>query len=213
MKEVYIHVGLPRTATTFLQNEVFPKLKLNYLLYLPLKGNIVDGKNLISDESLAGYSYIIGSNNASNKDIAKRLHDLYPKAKIIVVFREKNKWLKSFYKQFLVESERRKLVKNYEDWYAKVYGDKFLEFKEYENYLKELFDDVLVLHFEEFKKDHKKFVKNICDFIGVKVPEYKIKKVNISFSEKHYRFLRFCDKFPFDHLSNLADGIFRKILK
>src|SRR5258706_14314689 len=108
--DLYIHVGYPKTGTTFLQNEIFPKLQeVNYiksLLIRPetsriirqdefsfdydqiqnnLERHFVKGKNVLSNEGLIGDFFLCKLVN--NKLIADRLKRLFPNAKIIISLR------------------------------------------------------------------------------------------------------------------------------
>ncbi len=125
MKKTLIHVGLHKTASTFLQSSVWPLLsnftylsrpytqhnhafnQLQYAddsLYDPdmLKQELAKIPNenlLISDESFSGkplsFSYI------NRSIIAQRLHDQFPDAEIILFLRDQNDIIKSHYSSYI----------------------------------------------------------------------------------------------------------------
>jgi len=186
--EIFIHVGLPKTGTTFLQEKVFPKMDVNFIC----KENLVTAKlsldkvNLISDEDLSHKIDIFGSNKY---EVANRIHRMFPNAKIIVVFREKEKWLKSLYNQYLKAFYRPYIP--FEKFRNIVVESGALEFEKYEQHLKNLFDDVLVLQFEDMKKDVYGFVSKICEFMGVDVPDFDTTPVNVSLNERQLKLIQF----------------------
>ena len=123
-REVYIHIGYPKTGTTFLQNEIFPKLnEVHYIRsdrirpetskimrqeefsfdYEQVKNNLekhlVDGKNLISNEGFMG-NLLVGK-AINNKLIADRLAFLFPNVKIIITIRNQYDLVESLYKQYI----------------------------------------------------------------------------------------------------------------
>lgn len=124
MRELYIHVGLHRTATTFLQLEVFPKLKgINYIpqrkIYstilreISMKDQLVfseektknqlsnyftEDRNLISAESLCGSPFIQYTNRSN---ILRKIYNMFPEAKIIVGVRAQKDIIASIYKYYV----------------------------------------------------------------------------------------------------------------
>lgn len=128
MKEVFLHIGLHKTGTTFLQEKVFPLFKdityltrpytqhnfaFNKLQYaddsLYCKEDILhelekinSNRLLISDESFSGkplnFSYI------NRSIIAKRLKEIFPDAKIMIFIRGQQELLFSHYSQYVSES-------------------------------------------------------------------------------------------------------------
>jgi hypothetical protein len=115
MKTV-LHIGLPKTGTTFLQQKVFSSMEHEGLLYNPnplmkiikkyfdnkvdiLKVKIELGKLnantlFLSEEgfSVQGYSFEYGEN-------LLKLKSIFPDASIILFFRYQPDWLLSMYKQ------------------------------------------------------------------------------------------------------------------
>ena len=124
---LFVHVGLMRTGTTFLQREIFPKLKsvqyvdgweaarhLHRLVheedasfdlsqtqeyFYPL---IKSGPSLISNELLSGNPYYLDANQPRTTD---RLAQLFPHARIIVTIRRQDRLLQSLYLKRLRDGE------------------------------------------------------------------------------------------------------------
>lgn len=208
---MYIHVGLPKTGTSFLQKEVFPKIKeIDYfgkeqIITANMKKN---KKNLYSDEGLSSIN-IEGENIYK---IVERIQKIYPKAKIIITLRKKEEWKKSYYNQTI-----KKIRKNGEDtlsyaeWEKKVFPRKNIDYEIYVAHLKKLFDDVLVLDYELLKKNPKAYVKKICDFMGVKMPPFKNKVVNKSLKNKQLKLLNWVRKIKIKTAYNITKTILGKI--
>lgn len=123
MKDVYIHIGLHKTASTFLQEKVFPHFTNTTLLTRPYTqhnhafnklqyaddslydkeemitelSKINGDRILISDESLSGKPLIFCYINRTI--IANRLKDIFPDAKIILFIRGQRDILMSHYYQ------------------------------------------------------------------------------------------------------------------
>jgi hypothetical protein len=110
--EVFLHIGAPKTASTFLQKEIFcwwPSMEYRndlWLSYLVLmkKGR----KYLISNETLMGRPW----NRDPRADFSWRgergiiiegLSRLFPRAQILVCFRKHADFVLSLYKQYLHE--------------------------------------------------------------------------------------------------------------
>ena len=191
-------MGLHRTGTTFLQKHVFPRIKgikyygrhdnnpyaRNYCL---LVNDNDDKPILISDEGLSNYNYL-DYDECSPYKIADRLKLLFPHAKIIVVFRKKEEWVKSLY-NFYVKAGGNK---DFNTWRKEIFKD--IDFMKYENYLKNLFDDVLVLWYEKLKENPKEFVRDICDFIGAPMSDFDLIWENPSFSERANRAILYVNR-------------------
>jgi len=170
MKQFYLHIGLPRTGTSFLQNEVFKKLPIHYkhdMLTVDEFG-LRDGINLLSHEDLCGKIYL------PTKLDRLGFFSYYSKykPKIIMGIREQESLHKSMYNILL--------------WlgYSKSFQDakKHLEYKynvdEIVNQVHTYFDDVFIYHFDDFKKNNEKVVSDICDFLNVDIPNVNFHVVN-----------------------------------
>ena len=125
-KQIYIHAGLHKTASTFLQHKIFPKLDSKRIYFVkredPMSAtihqyvlteneeeagqlftHIVDWlrqvpqqKILISSESYAGDPY---ENYSNFQSVNQRLLKIFPGAEIILVLRNQIDWILSLYKQ------------------------------------------------------------------------------------------------------------------
>lgn len=190
--KIVIHIGMHKTGTTFLQQEVFSKIpNINYQNKINLSTKVEEGKiNLFSDENLDGGSYRLFAKNENRINILKNLHTLFPNAYIILCIRNKKTWLYSAYKQYIVAYKSC----TFEEYKERL--DKgFLDFDEYIKKLDKLwFDNVYVCHFEDLKRNPKQFVKGICDFIGVEPPKFKNKKVYKGITDGQVKFIRLYDK-------------------
>ena len=77
----YIHVGIHRTGSTFLQNIIFPKLS--------------NSKSIFSNEAISGSFFSPGYEDA------RELKSLCPDVKIIIVLRNQHSLINSFYSLYL----------------------------------------------------------------------------------------------------------------
>jgi hypothetical protein len=194
-KKLFIHVGLHKTGTTFLQKQIFPNIpNVNYYgpymngILIPnfvLNVKVPENKTtIISCEGLSGHPGF-SFNECSREEIADRLHSLYPHSKIIIVTRKKERWVDSLYKQYIKMGGTMK----YEDWRNENLSDEFFHIDEYIEYLKTLFDDVLVMDFQLLKSDPDVFIQELCKYMNVQVPEYKLIKENISLNKRQTKFI------------------------
>ncbi|MEO1435235.1 MAG: hypothetical protein AAFV80_06830 [Bacteroidota bacterium] len=125
MPDTFIHIGMPKTGSTFLQTSVFPKLEGFH--FIPRKQlvamdaysqllaaddslyreeRLIEWRDalpekpfLLSDESLSGKLLHWQSSNRSQ--VARRLQRLFPDAKILLVLRGQQSLILSMYKEYL----------------------------------------------------------------------------------------------------------------
>lgn len=119
---IYIHIGYPKTASSWLQMRLFPFIE-NYTLverkdivnklirpsslnYDPEKTRLYFknkfGSNiLISLEGIIGTTHNFGLNGYLTKEHAQRLNDTFPEANIIIFIRRQHDIIASSYSQYI----------------------------------------------------------------------------------------------------------------
>lgn len=99
---LFLHVGLHKTGTTFLQNEVFPKWRgVKYIQWANLENFLrleSDASYLFSREGLSGQNW---ASHQKREASLKRLAELFPDARILISFRKHSGYIVSSYRQFL----------------------------------------------------------------------------------------------------------------
>jgi len=112
--DVFLHIGMHKTGSTFLQREVFPRLPGVHAVVRAesslagLWKRPVDRTLLISDEGLCGipWSVPVRRDYSWHADRVGRLQSaakLFPNARVIVFFRRHADFILSLYKQYLHE--------------------------------------------------------------------------------------------------------------
>jgi hypothetical protein len=182
--KIFVHVGLPKAGSTFLQRTLFSSLKdINYshkrdlFCYKIEKGKI----NIFSGETYSGGILSpYRSDYVDRYEFADRIHRVHPTAKIILVLRDKDTLLGSNYHEYIKQGG----ILTYDDWYDNLNNvDEYLDFSPYIKHLEDLFDDVYICNFEDLKSDADSFAKGICDFIGTEVPVFEKTPRNISYTK------------------------------
>lgn len=198
--EIVIHIGIQRTGTTFLQNNVFPLIdeinivnigfrelnfllehmneKNNYITFNKIENRFQHGKiNLISNENIWWHPWT-GRINKIEK--LQKLKLLFPKAKILFGIRNKIDLLLSMYKRNIMDGS----TLSYKEFQEKIVNIDDLNYEHYIRNLNDLFyeKNVYIYKFEDMKKDIFMHVKGICNFIDVEVPPFKNYSVNSGYS-------------------------------
>jgi hypothetical protein len=100
---IFLHLGLHKTGTSFLQNEVFPRWPGVAYVRPPLLDNLVtlvpaSPRVLISREDLFGPIWARGQ---ERRDAIAWVRRLFPEARPLLSFRRHDRYLVSAYKQYL----------------------------------------------------------------------------------------------------------------
>jgi len=203
MVKTILHIGMQRTGTTFLQWEVFPKLNIRYISPEFFKyGNIgtlaesyhfiMKKDTLISNENI-WYHGIKDDYEDTRFQRLEIIYKLFPHAKIIFGIRDKDSLLKSLYKKTIASGA----IWTYEEFLQQINPSVF-DYNPYVKRLKEIFTDVYIYRFEDFKKDPDKLIQDMCDFMEVKAPEIERKaykrKWNIGYTDKQIKIARKLNK-------------------
>ncbi len=90
--KIFIHVGMTKTGTSFLQAQIFPKIEnvnLHHTKEMTIK-ILPDKLNIISHEHFSQGSYQKSIQFEDRKIVAERLKKCFPDAEIIICIREIN---------------------------------------------------------------------------------------------------------------------------
>lgn len=261
MKNLLVHIGYHKTASTWLQKELFncdsdffipisnrtkgaSSLALDfiygkerYLLNSFDNNEIaiqrelsqildrIDSNNskipVISHERLSGNPHSSGFDSSI---IARRLHNFFPNAKILIVIREQSSWLLSNYFRYLTVGGNHSLNKYLNTKYdgkRPGFSPAHLEYHHLiENYQSNFSkENVLVIPYEQLFLSKEVFLKELGNFL-----DYDLSSIDLDFGRRinettnyllNYR-LRFLN--PFIHSSsvnndlNLNHELFRRII-
>jgi len=208
---IILHIGIPRTGTTFLQDSVFPNINdINIVNFYGYKGIIHDvlarreiQKILIDIESFdTKFAY-----NEINKFMIEEKINLITNENIYCkMFKkddkrfEKIEKIKEFFpnakiifgtraKDDLLLSWYKKYIVNggvlsYSDFIKEHINMDKINYEKYNENLIKLFGkkNVYIYKFENLKKNANSFVEGICKFIGTETPNFKIIRWNIGYS-------------------------------
>lgn len=207
MSDIFLHIGLHKTATTTLQDQFFPACdNLNYIsksnknvinfIELVVASDPIyfdkdiarrliekyfesDKPNLISSEAFSGPLYygVVKHGLDDRSSIIRNLQASLSEAKIIVVLRRQDGLSRSLYRQYLKNGGTESIKKFY-GRPGLISLDRF----KYSPYIDELVKSfpagVLILTLEELIIDQQLFMQKLSDFIGINFPDIKLKKSN-----------------------------------
>jgi len=185
----FLHIGLPKTATSFLQKEVFPNLKMNY----------------ISQEHLSGATVL------ERYTMLRGLRYYYGDVKLLVGVRNVESLKRSLYSEYIKMGN----FHSYSYWEKYLIEPGMFDISGYIVEIKKFFSNVYIYKFEDIVKDEEKTVNDILRFIGTSY-RYKSRKVNKRYNTKFngieivfFRFINFLlegYKFAFGHHARTYKG-------
>lgn len=205
MQQVIIHIGFPRAGSTFLQNyfslhpDIFFEGNIagNYRqtgvvpdIQLPDTSN--DTHVVISEEQfsvwngnvdIVGVRFIMFDVAAHQQKTLKRLHELFPQSKVLIVTRGFKETVRSMYAQYVRVGGVLKFTEfqnEYAGALAEFYNyDRVIEFAE------QIFgaQQVLVFPFELLLESPEKFLRKMEQEFGLKPHPVSTEKMNASLSE------------------------------
>lgn len=196
--EFCVHVGLPKTASTYLQRLVFPGLegihfikKHDFGKRREIIARTGHSKYLLSDEG------IIKDNTVGRIDDDRRLREIsdeMPDAKIILMFRRHDRWVMSKYRYYL----RKNGHESFDRYFDPAHNRGVLPLEEcvfmrdirvVEKYFRRR---PLVLFQEEVLEHPGEAVRLLADFMGAVFPGEKlaVRIVNPAFTDKQLKVIR-----------------------
>ncbi len=194
-KEIYFHVGLAKTGSTFLQKNFFPYLK--NIKYVSTH-DYINSIDIINKTNYKSYLISREFDKQFEREI-KKFISYFPDTKIIVVFRRHDQWIASQYKRavkngWYLDFKNYYNINNKGIWKNSdlTYMNKLKIIKKYSK------SKPLILKFEELKKDPFNYLNKISNYTDSKYlkTEISLKNVHKSYSEKQLIFLKkFCKIF------------------
>lgn len=194
MSKVVIHIGYPKTATTWLQDIFFPNVKnFRFVNWREANRLILNSdcfafnpKNF-RDELLSGDSNLLISseffataiNSGFNYGyfsygISHKLNESFPDATIIIFIRRQQSLIPSAYQQYVKNGGTYSFTR----WLysGEVFCFEHLIYSRLIEHYINLFGEkqVKVFLFEDFKKNNRKFMENFCQQFGMEVDWDKI---------------------------------------
>lgn len=178
---IYLHIGLPRTATSYLQKNVFPFIpRINYINKFKPLLLYVSGKDryqksvqdkmavlkktgrpvFISNESLIGDASIYN---------VLRIQEMFPEATIILTLRNQYERILSYYMQMVKRGSATTLF-SFDTYLSRFQGSLIRENSYYPivKILHQLFHGrVYVLFFEEFQKNRSGFFQELANIFNL----------------------------------------------
>lgn len=194
MTKVLIHIGYPKTATTWLQDVFFPNVKnfrfVNWReanrLFLNSDCFVFNPRN-VRDELLSGDCNLLISSeffaSAINSGfnygyysygISHKLSKTFPDATIIIFIRRQQSLIPSAYQQYVKNGG----TYSFKRWLysGEVFCFEHLIYNRLIEHYINLFGEkqVNVFLFEDFKRNNRKFMENFCQQFGMEVDWDKI---------------------------------------
>lgn len=176
--DVIFHIGLVKTASTFLQRRFFRELP-NKVLYVgpvdhwPQHDDLLKEHRclLISNENFSGNPLKCESRGLSYFEQFEKsvntLNELFTNVKVIVGFREPSSFIESIYKQYLHEWGTRSWEEFIEHFQVNLVEG--LYFSEYVNLLQRKFssEQLFIYTLEELKQNQDETLMDLANFLEV----------------------------------------------
>ena len=189
--EIFFHVGLGKTATTYLQYEFFPKLRgIRYIQRTKYK----DFDKIYQKENVVNRFFISREFDQQLHREVKQFGAKYPDAKLIIIFRRHDGWIASQYRRFVKNgfggtfTEFYDPDKNTGQWKHDDL-DYMSKIKSIEAYFKH---KPLVLFYEDLKANPHIFFDAFDEYLGVSYSKYDIslKPTHKSYNTKQLKAMR-----------------------
>jgi len=193
----FVHVGYPKTASTWLQNQLFSRPAIGFHAVPPLEilEHLVFRDGMTFDPDVARDSFapylcaarsegqvpvlsnevLVGDQTQGGRYwgamVADRLHQVFPDANILMIVREQASMLVSSYKQYIRVGGRSTLTDfvQREPGFDAVCRLDFFEYDQIIGFYQGLFDpsQVLVLPYELLRQDGRDFVQRVLRLAGI----------------------------------------------
>ena len=186
-KEIYFHVGIAKTGTTFLQYRVFPKFEGIYYIQ---RTRYKRALKIIRAKKHARY-LVSREFDLHLEQAAESFSSSFPDTKPIIVFRRQDSYIASQYRRFVKNGFTGKFTEFIDlDNDTGFFKKKYLEFFNQIQLLEKYFNPKpLVLFYEDLRSEPVTFIEKLARQLNVSID---IKNVNLdkkhsSYSEKQLK--------------------------
>ena len=194
LKKIYFHVGLAKTGSTFLQKNFFPYLKnIKYISTHSYRNCI----NIINKTNYDSYLISREFDRPLEQEI-KKISNVFPQTKIIIVFRKHEKWISSQFKRMSKNGWHWSFEQFYKNDNSGYWKHEDMNYIDKIRIVKKYTKNPLILNFDELKLNPYIFLDKIKNYLNADYSKNKISLnvVHKSWSEKQLIFLKkFCKIF------------------
>lgn len=198
--KLFLHLGIPKAASTYLQVTVFPNLKgLRYYR----KKFFKQFPSIVQQTSPEEGPLLFSSEMYDKMgERAENISLEFPDARVIVVFRRQDRWIRSKYKYYLWKNgslDFRSFLDMYEDRGLWKQKDLFYQPK-LEAVMRNFNQAPLILTMEELHEANGTFLQKLEYYTSAKINRTarQRKRVKTAFNEKQLLLLRwFNQRFPY----------------
>jgi hypothetical protein len=238
MASVLVHIGYHKTGTKWLRGVVFDNPTAGFrwlgkdpadhpvrrlLMERPLDFDAGALRKafdpLLADTEAAGLVPVVATPSLSghpfsggheSKEIADRLRQVLPEARVLIVIREQRSMIASTYKQYVKAGSPSKLSGFLDPppkWRVPAFNFGHFEYDRLIGYYQSLFgrDAVLTLPYEQFVEDGQTFVQRIAEFAGSSIPPEVLERMPSQRWNKGRSALAIAASRPLNHLCPATD--------
>ena len=194
-REIFFHVGIAKTGTTFLQDRVFPEFEgIWYIGRNRYHRAIKIIRRSRAPRILVSYEFDLHFEKAMEKFGA-----VFPRTTPVIVLRHHASYIASQYRRFIKNGFRGSFRDFFDMENDKgLFKKKDLEFMRFIRILEETFrPDPVVLFYDDLSRDPERFIIDLAKRIGatVDIQRINLKKKHTSFTEKQLRAVRWVGRF------------------
>ncbi len=187
MNNLYFHVGISKTGSTFLQHNVFPKLQ--GIHYFPTN-QFKKYKSLVQNSSDSPILLSREFDRQMEREVKKWATD-FPDTKSILVLRRQDGWIASQYRRFTKNGFGLTFKEFIDIENDKGYWERDnLNFYNYIEILERYFDHKpLVLMYDELRNSPEQFIQKLANYTNstVDINEMDLSSVHSSYNEKQLK--------------------------